>query len=61
MAVKVTGEKVPHIPLEVLEYLERTYPDRAPDPTTPERIIWTDVGHVEVCRHLRQLFNRQKE
>lgn len=52
---------VPTIPLELVEWLESLYPDRAPDPRDSDREVWIKRGHVEVTRKLRQVYESQQE
>lgn len=52
---------VPPIPRPLLEYLERTYPDRMPDERMPLDEIRVRTGQVSVVRHLRVQYNRQQE
>ena len=56
-------KKTPHpfIPVELLEYLERAYPDRAPDPSDSERMIWMKAGQVDLVRKLRSHYTRQTD
>jgi hypothetical protein len=49
----------PLITKDLLEYLERIYPDKCPEPATPEREIWIAVGRATLVRHLRRLFIKQ--
>jgi len=52
---------IPHIPEEIVKYLEEVYPDRAPDISMEEKLIWFTVGQVAVVRHLKDQFNLQEE
>jgi len=56
-----TKGKPPYVPLELLEWLEETYPDRCPDETTPERRVWINAGAAKVVRKLRAMYERQRE
>lgn len=51
----------PGVPLMLLEELERRFPDKCPDPSTPDRQVWINAGAVSVTRFLRQMFNIQQE
>ena len=50
----------PHIPLDLLEALEKRFPDCIPDPNLVDRDIWIRVGHVLVVRFLRELYDNPK-
>lgn len=54
-------EVTPDIPKSVLEYLERTYPDRCPDPGATEEAIRIYQGQIQVVRHLRAVYDQQNE
>lgn len=49
----------PDIPAALLEYLERCFPDRFPDPKLPERELWMKGGEVRLVRLLRHRFDQQ--
>jgi hypothetical protein len=52
----------PHVSRELLEWLKRKYPDRAPDPVKDtDRMVWVKAGNVEVVRHLQSLFDLQEK
>ena len=44
---------IPHIPKELLEYLEGICPDQSPSLNTPDREIWFQAGKVDLIRHTR--------
>jgi hypothetical protein len=52
---------IPYIEAEILAYLEELYPDRAPDLSMEEKLIWFTAGQVSVVRHLREQFKLQEE
>ena len=52
---------IPHIPEEIVKYLEEVYPDRAPDISMEEKLIGFSAGQVAVVRHLKDQFNLQEE
>lgn len=52
--------KIPFITDELLDYLQRLYPDRSPDPTQSERDIWINRGAVGVVRHLTAVHKEQR-
>lgn len=45
----------PAVSAELVEALERLYPDRCPSPDASDREIWRAVGRAEVVRFLREL------
>lgn len=61
MAESDPDERFPLVPLALLEELERRFPDRCPDPTTPDRQVWLAAGAVQVTRFLRQMYQLQNE
>ena len=52
---------IPHIPEEIVKYLDEVYPDKAPDVSMEEKLIWFSAGQVAVVRHLKDQFNLQEE
>lgn len=54
-------DALPKVSPELIEYLERIYPDRLPSLGTPEKEIWYEVGRVAVVRHLRSIFDEQNQ
>ncbi len=52
---------LPYIPPELVEYLEKLYPDASPRLDTPDRSIWWKAGEVSVVRHLRSVLEEQQE
>lgn len=50
---------IPHIPKELLEYLEGICPDQSPSLNTPDREIWFQAGKVDLIRHIRSVFEEQ--
>lgn len=53
--------KQPYIKTELLDYLQRLFPDRSPELTETDRVIWFNRGAAEVIRHLQLLHERQQE
>ena len=45
----------------LIEYLEELYPDKAPDLSMEEKLIWFSAGQVSVVRHLKDQYNLQEE
>ena len=52
---------IPHIPKELLEYLEALYPEKVPEINWTDREVWAYTGKVKVVRKLRQLYTDQLE
>ena len=52
---------IPPIDKQIVDYLEEVYPDRAPDISMEERLIWFTAGQVSVVRHLKDQFKLQEE
>ena len=53
--------KIPFITDELLDYLQRLYPERSPEPEMTERTIWMNRGAVGVVRHLTAIHKEQRE
>ncbi len=53
--------KPPAITEELLDYLAKVFPDRAPSIDWDDRMVWQLVGEVKVQQHLRHLYNQQLE
>jgi len=53
--------KTPFIEDGLLEYLQRLYPDQAPEPHQTDREIWINRGAAGVVRHLKMLHKEQRE
>lgn len=51
----------PLIPKDLLEYLEKQYPERCPDPYEDERGTRHYAGAVSLVRWLRMIHNDQNE
>jgi len=54
-------DKLPYIEDGLLDYLQRLYPDKAPEPNQTDREIWMSRGAVGVVRHLALLHKEQRE
>lgn len=52
---------IPYIEEGLLEYLQRLYPDKCPEPNDTDREVWMNRGAVGVVRHLRRIYNEQRE
>lgn len=46
-------DEVPYISDELLAYLSRIFPDKAPEKGTPMDAVWYAAGQASVARHLR--------
>jgi hypothetical protein len=51
----------PNFELEVIKYLDEIYPDKAPDLSMEEKLIWFSAGQVSVVRHLKDQYKLQEE
>ena len=52
---------LPHIPIEIIEYLEQVNPIRLPEVHESERVIFVEVGRQQIINQLRQLYNKQNQ
>ena len=52
---------MPFINPEIIKYLDELYPDKSPDLSMEEKLIWFSAGQVSVVRHLRDQYNLQEE
>lgn len=52
---------IPFIEERLLDYLQRLFPDKAPEPTDTDREVWINRGAVGVVRHLRRIYDEQRE
>jgi len=52
---------IPILDKDILEYLDDLYPDKAPDLSMEEKLIWFNAGQVSVVRHLKDKYNLQEE
>jgi hypothetical protein len=52
-------KKFPVVPKELLEELEKRFPDRCPEPTTSLDEIRIKTGQVSVVKFLRSIFEVQ--
>lgn len=44
-----------------LDYLNKLYPDRCPEPEDTDRMIWIKAGQRSVVRHVEHLVKQQIE
>lgn len=61
MKEPVTDNPVPPIPRLLLEWLERIFPDRAPELDATDRQVWAATGAQSVMRKLRSEYNKQNQ
>ncbi len=52
---------IPYIETEIIQYLDGIYPDKAPDLSMEEKLIWFTAGQVSVVRHLKEQYRLQEE
>jgi len=52
---------IPHISEDIIKYLDEVYPDKSPDISMEEKLIWFTAGQVAVVRHLKDQFKLQEE
>lgn len=53
-------DTVPPLDAKTIEYMERLFPERCPDPKDSEREIWMKAGERRAAIRLRNLLNRQE-
>lgn len=51
----------PPIDPALLTYLERLFPDQAPNLRLSDKEVWYAAGGVHVVRHLRMILQQQQE
>lgn len=51
---------VPPLDAITIQYLDRTYPERSPDPGDSEREVWMKAGERRLVRHLLNLLKKQE-
>lgn len=54
-------EEFPSITKTLIERLEILYPDRCPEMTDPERLIWIKSGQRSVITFLRSRYEEQQK
>lgn len=54
-------DKLPIIEENLLDYLERVFPDKAPEPEMSDREVWMARGAIGVVRKLRAIYDEQNE
>lgn len=53
--------KIPPLSPELIDALDRRFPERCPDPTWSDREVWRRVGQREVVRFLIEELKRQSD
>jgi len=53
--------KLPFVSLELITWLEETFPDKCPSENTPDRKVWIQAGAASVVRKLRKIHEEQQE
>jgi hypothetical protein len=57
----MTEQTLPFIPQDLLDDLNRRYPERCPEVDWSDRDIWLKAGERRVIRFLNEQFKRQNE
>jgi hypothetical protein len=52
---------IPYVDPDIIKYLDELYPDKAPDLSMEEKLIWFSAGQVSVVRHLKDQHSLQEE
>jgi hypothetical protein len=52
---------IPFVDERLLDYLQRLFPDKAPELKDTDREVWFHRGSAEVIRHLQHLRSQQQE
>jgi hypothetical protein len=59
--MKTIDPMVPYFTAEQVEFLNKRYPDKCPEPSQTDREIWMMVGQRQVVRHITRLYQEQIE
>jgi hypothetical protein len=54
-------DEFPHVPKELVEHLDRIYPDECPSLLLPDREVWFRAGQASVVRRLIAQLELQNE
>ena len=54
-------KSIPIITQELIDYLQRKFPDQCPNISDSDRKIWTDTGASLVIKHLQRVKEDQEE
>lgn len=57
----MASDKAPWVDAALVQYLDKLYPDCAPDPDGRLRDIWMALGRVQVVRKLKRMLVEQAE
>jgi hypothetical protein len=60
-SLDTTMRTVPYIDKDIVEYLDKMFPNKVPDVSLTDRQIWMKVGNVEVVSFLQRLLKEQEE
>jgi hypothetical protein len=55
----MSSKRLPHVELNLVEWLEQVFPDSTPNITDSDREVWASVGVQRVIRKLRQVAQSQ--
>ena len=58
---QVPLEDFPDIPRDLVESLERLFPERCPETSWTDRQIWRKVGQRSVVRMLWEVYEQQQQ
>jgi len=50
----------PAITRDLIEYMNKIFPDKCPDVIDTERKIWTNVGKRQAYEHFKKLYDKQQ-
>lgn len=57
----MSDERKPVITESLIKYLDKLYPDKAPELEWSDRRVWLARGEVGVVRHLKMIYTEQQE
>jgi hypothetical protein len=58
---KVTPKALPPVPRELVDFLDKAFPDRCPDISVTEKDVWFTAGQVSVVRKLKQILAQHEQ
>jgi hypothetical protein len=58
---EATTKRLPPVTRELVEFLDRAYPDRCPEVDATDRAIWIATGQAILVRKLKQLLAAQEK
>lgn len=53
--------ELPAVPKDLLDALDKRFPERCPEPSWSDREIWMRVGERQVVKFLKRIFDEQNE